>query len=253
MLLKLQEEKKTQKADFYAQLADSCKAIAQNYTKEKRLQRFKTLFSQQKGKKIIMVSDFINPIGGIETYIHDVKSLLEAEGYEVKLFGSRCPRGKRGKLKKLLGIGFASFNFWQAISFFFFIQKEKPDLIWYHSMLRRNGWLPLAFTYLNKAEKWMMYHDFGYFTPYPHQLARIEEIETPLTLRHYLQMAKTKNPLRKFFIFGKYLTLYLLKVQLKKQIARHLVPSAFMIPLIEKSFELQKGRVEAFNHFLQSS
>lgn len=41
-----------------------------------------------------MVSDFINKIGGIETYIHDVKALLEAEGYQVKLFGSKCPKGR---------------------------------------------------------------------------------------------------------------------------------------------------------------
>lgn len=251
MLLKLQAEKKEQKAEFYTQLAASSKAIAQNYTKKRRWEHFKSIFPQQKGKKIVMVSDFINKIGGIETYIHDVKALLEAEGYQVKLFGSKCPKGRLWKLKKLLGIGFASFNLWQAIRFFFFIKKENPDLIWYHSMLRRNGWLPLAFTRSCKAEKWMMYHDFGYFTPYPHQLSTIKEIKTPLRLRHYLHMAKTKNPLKKLLICGKYLTLGLLKTELKKQISRHLVPSAFMVPIVEQSFELPKGKTEAFNHFLQ--
>lgn len=118
-------------------------------------------------------------------------------------------------------------------------------------MLRRNGWLPLAFTRSCKAEKRMMYHDFGYFTPYPHQLSTIKEIKTPLRLKHYLHMAKTKNPLKKLLICGKYLTLGLLKTKLKKQISRHLVPSAFMVPIVEQSFELPKGKTEAFNHFLQ--
>lgn len=36
MLLKLQAEKKEQKAEFYTQLAASSKAIAQNYTKTRR-------------------------------------------------------------------------------------------------------------------------------------------------------------------------------------------------------------------------
>lgn len=99
----------------------------------------------------------------------------------------------------------------------------------------------------------MMYHDFGYFTPYPHQLNTTAEIKMPLRLKYYLQMAKTKSLLRKFFISGKYLTLHLLKIQLKKQISRHLVPSEFMVPIVEQSFELQKGKTEAFNHFLQSS
>jgi hypothetical protein len=29
-------------------------------------------------KKILIISDFINKAGGIETYIHDVKNLLES-------------------------------------------------------------------------------------------------------------------------------------------------------------------------------
>jgi len=31
------------------------------------------------------VSDFINKIGGIETYLHDVKGILESHGHEVLL------------------------------------------------------------------------------------------------------------------------------------------------------------------------
>lgn len=204
-----------------------------------------------KGKKIILVSDFINKIGGIETYLHDVKTLLGEKDYEVKLFGSTCPQGRAGKLKKLLGIAFSGFNLWQAIRFSIFIKKEKPDLIRYHSMLRWNGWLLLWFTRRNKAKKWMMYHDFGYFTPYPHQLSNTQQITTPLSLRNYLAMAKTNNPLKKLFVCGKYFVLSLLKKQLKKQINLHLVPSAFIIPIVEKSFELKANNIQDFNHFLQ--
>lgn len=101
MLHQLEQEKKEKNTEFYLELAQKSKEIAARYTKEKWLDRFRELSFGLKGKKIVMVSDFINKIGGIETYIHDVKSLLEAQGYEVKLFGNNCPSGKFGKIKKL--------------------------------------------------------------------------------------------------------------------------------------------------------
>jgi hypothetical protein len=39
-------------------------------------------------KKILLVSDFSDKIGGIETYIHDVKDILISAGYEVKIVGA---------------------------------------------------------------------------------------------------------------------------------------------------------------------
>jgi hypothetical protein len=36
-------------------------------------------------EKILIVSDFTNKIGGIETYINDVKELLEPHGYKIEL------------------------------------------------------------------------------------------------------------------------------------------------------------------------
>jgi len=55
-------------------------------------------------KKILLVSDFTSKVGGIETYIHDVKAILEGMGYEVRIFGTTLSRGSAGKRKKLAGI-----------------------------------------------------------------------------------------------------------------------------------------------------
>jgi hypothetical protein len=65
----------------------------QKYTEELRYQRFIQLFSassvtrKSPPQKIVLVSDFINKMGGIETYLHDVKALLESKGHEVILRG----------------------------------------------------------------------------------------------------------------------------------------------------------------------
>ncbi|MDR0283252.1 MAG: hypothetical protein LBI53_08465 [Candidatus Peribacteria bacterium] len=39
----------------------------------------------QKRIKVVLVSDFINKIGGIETYLHDAKGILESREHEVLL------------------------------------------------------------------------------------------------------------------------------------------------------------------------
>jgi hypothetical protein len=43
-------------------------------------------------RKIVLVSDFINKVGGIETYLHDVKAILEAQGHQVILRGGTLPQ-----------------------------------------------------------------------------------------------------------------------------------------------------------------
>lgn len=86
MLLRLQQEREENNTTYYQSLAQKNKKIVAYYTKEKWLQNFQKLIGPNKGKKIVLVSDFITKIGGIETYLHDVKILLKKQGYEVKLF-----------------------------------------------------------------------------------------------------------------------------------------------------------------------
>lgn len=61
------------------------------YSKENRIVRFHALAGKNV-EKVLIVSDFINKVGGIETYIHDVKELLEMHGYKVELFGGTVPK-----------------------------------------------------------------------------------------------------------------------------------------------------------------
>ena len=250
MILKLQEEKKVSDITFYKNLAEKSKAIANKYTKEKWFEKFQDLTFDFKVKKIVMVSDFINKIWGIETYIHDVKSILESKGYEVVLFWNICPKGSLWKIKKILGLAMGCFNLIEAIRFFMFIKREKPDLIRYHSMIRRMWWFPLRMTRRSKAKKWMMYHDFWYFTPYPHKLYETDKLNK-LSLKKYVSLAQTKNPLKILMVMWKYCSLFLLKKQLKQQIDLHLTPSEFMVPIVVNAFGLPKEKVKSFNHFLQ--
>jgi hypothetical protein len=60
------------------------------YSKDQRIVRFHALAGKNV-KKILIISDFINKIGGIETYINDIKQLLEPHGYQVELCGGKVP------------------------------------------------------------------------------------------------------------------------------------------------------------------
>ena len=39
------------------------------------------------------------------------------------------------------------------------------------------------------AERWMMYHDFGYVYPFPYTLKDTKQVLTPLTWERFIKMA----------------------------------------------------------------
>lgn len=202
-------------------------------------------------KKILIVSDFINRIGGIETYITDVKDMLTQHGYEVELFGIKAPRGILGKLIKYLGIATSLMNFREAIRLYRKVKTMKPDIIRYHSVMRYLGWMPIRATRKSTAKKWMMFHDLGYFTPFPSALKNENQIHTPLTLKHFVDSQPTANPIENLAIMGKYASLRLLKKWLKKTVDTFLVPSEFMVNIVHSSYKIAEKKIKVFSHFIQ--
>jgi len=220
------------------------------YNKDHWIVRFHALAGKNV-KKILIVSDFINKVGGIETYINDVKALLEPHGYKVELFGWTVPRWPIGKLAKYFGIFTGVANFWEAIRLHKKIKKMKPDLIRYNSVMRYLGWMPIRASRNSKAKKWMMFHDLGYFTPFPSALKNENQINTPFTLKHFLDCQPTANPLQNLAIIGKYFSLRLIKKQLKKRMDTFLVPSEFMVDIVHSSYTIAEKKIKVFSHFIQ--
>lgn len=220
------------------------------YSKEYRLVRFHGLAGKNV-KRILIISDFINKIWGIETYINDVKELLEQHGYEVELCWWKVPSWPIGTVAKYLGIITGLGNFWEAMKLKRKIKKMQPDLIRYNSVMRYLGRAPVRISKYSSAKKRMMFHDLGYFYPFPSQLTNEHQIKTPFTLQHFLSSYQTKNPLKKMAIIGKYLSLYLIEKQLQKRMDTFLVPSPFMKDIVHKSYEVSDDKIEIFPHFIQ--
>lgn len=117
--------------------------------------------------------------------------------------------------------------------------------------MRYLGRAPLRISKFSQAKKRMMFHDLGYFYPFPSQLTSEHQIKTPLTLKHFLTSYPTNNPLKKLAIIGKYISLYLIKYQLQKRIDTFFVPSPFMEKIVEKSYQISNDKVKTFAHFMQ--
>ncbi len=220
------------------------------FSKESRLMKFYTLAGKET-KRVLIVSDFINRIGGIETYINDVKALLEQHGYEVELCGGKVPGWPLGKFAKYLGIITWLGNFRETIKLQRKIEKFKPDLIRYHSVMRYLGRAPIRASRNAKAKKRMMFHDLGYFSPFPSSLQQERQVKTPFTLNNFIRTQPTKNPITLLAIIGKYLSLKLIQRQLKARMDLFLVPSPFMVDIVHKSYKIDTDSIRIFFHFIQ--
>lgn len=225
-------------------------SMFQYYTKENRVVRFHALAGKNV-KKILIVSDFINKIGGIETYINDVKDLLEPHGYEIELYGWKLPSGIMGKVAKYIGIVTWLGNFRETIKLQRKIKEMQPDLIRYHSVMRYFGRAPIRASKNSPAKKRMMFHDLGYFYPFPSEINHEDKIKTPFSLKKFLDSYPTSNPLKILAIIGKYISLSLIKDQLKKRVDTFLVPSEFMKDIVHKSYKINNENIKVFPHFIQ--
>jgi hypothetical protein len=223
--------------------------IANQYTQERWFENFKKTFWDW--KKILMISDFQTKIWGIETYIDDSKKILETNGYEINTYGLKIPKWSRSKFIKYFWIGWSIINIISMVKIKKIIKKTNPDIIRYHSTLR---WIWRLWIYASKNFKWkkvVMYHDFGYFYPFPHALHFIQQIQNPLTLNNYIKSANTKNPIKILAICLKYISVNLIKRQLKKSEFLHLTPSEFMRDIVSQSYQISPEKIKYLNHFIQ--
>ena len=220
-----------------------------DYSKDQRKANINYLLGGK--KKVLLVSDFTNRIGGIETYVDDVRHVLHDMGYQTKYIGAHLPRGRLGKILKFGGFFAAMINIWTMIQLLRISKKRKPEVIRYHSIMRYIGRLPLRGSQWSGAEQWMMYHDLGYFYPFPSKLTELKQIKYPLTLANFVTSAHSYNPLIWLAMTGKGILLLLLRQQLQQRIDKHLVPSPFMQDIIHRSYHIAKEDIEVLAHFIQ--
>lgn len=242
------------------ELERKIKKLLPEYTEDARYERFLSLANFKKEdwwKKILIISDFINKAWGIETYIHDVKNLLESKWHEVILRWSTLPSWSKWQRKKRFWLLLSPLNFWSSSDLKNVLEKEKPDIIWFNSLLRWLGPNVVKTAWKRRKENksackfWMMYHDFGYFYPFPSELYHIEDCKTPLTKKNFVSAYKWSNPITKLAVWCKYYRLQPLKKVLKKEIDLHLSPSDCITNIARDSYRIAEKKCKSFPHFIQ--
>lgn len=235
------------------------KKLLPEYTEDARYERFLKMANvkDNEKQKVLIISDFINKAWGIETYIHDVKNLLESKWHEVILRWSTLPAWNKWQRKKRFWLLLSPFNFWSTGDLKKVLDEEKPDIIWFNSLLRWLGPNVVKIAWKrrkdNKSECkfWMMYHDFGYFYPFPSELYFIEDCKTPLTKKNFVSAYRWKNLITKFAVLCKYYWLQPLKKALKKEIDLHLSPSDCITNITRDSYKIAEKKCKSFPHFIQ--
>lgn len=259
MVEKLAKKTNPERIKDKEELEWKIKKLLPEYTEDARYERFLKFanIKDENKKKILIVSDFINKAWGIETYIHDVKNLLESKWHEVILRWSTLPSWSKWQRKKRFWLLLSPFNFWSSSDLKDILRKEKPDIIWFNSLLRWLGPNVVKTAWKRRKENksackfWMMYHDFGYFYPFPSELYHIEDCKTPLTKKNFVSAYKWSNPITKLAVWCKYYRLQPLKKVLKKEIDLHLSPSDCITNIARDSYRIAEKKCKSFPHFIQ--
>jgi glycosyltransferase involved in cell wall biosynthesis len=235
--------------------SEICKKIAEKYGKKEWIQKINKLMyptwitssslrhsSQWHNQKILLVTDFLDKMGGIETYVHDVAMLLTEQWHTVEIVWSSWWKTKISRIFSMLLSTCNVFFAWK-------LQKKintfQPDIIRCHSVLRYIGWLWLHMINRSRAQKWIMYHDLWYISAFPHTISNEKDIPATLSWNDF--SSAIDKSIQKLFVFGKRYLLKLIWKQLKK-FDTQLVPSNFMTNYIAKE---SNSSIIILPHFIQ--
>ncbi len=202
----------------------------ETYNKNEWIKRIKGIVPLS--QKILMISDFINYNGGgIETHIHDATALLKHH-HQTIIYGHDAPHWKWSTLIKLIGMVGSLFNIKDSIYINKITKKERIWLIWWHSISRVIWWLPVRNSN-QTMNQIITHHELGLFHPFPSKTTREDQIPHARSLSSFVQAGLTNNIFKKIAIVGKYIMIRLIHKQLQRKVKIHIVPSAWMIPMVK--------------------
>ncbi len=148
-------------------------------------------------------------------------------------------------LKKIRGLllPITAFNFVSTLQVWYCSLSWKPDIVWFHSVSRYHGRLPVRVSGFFSSQKLMMYHDLWYFHPYPSKVTQEDQV-LPRSYKNWVKM--WGNGIAVKF---KFLSMSLLRRALIKVIDVHLVPSEFMVFYLLKRW-VPKNKIQVLPHFI---
>ena len=197
-------------------------------------------------KKILIVSDYLDNIWWIESYIKNLKHIL-LHDYEVYYFWAE----NLSKAKKLMFLILSWNNFIYAKKLKSKIEEVKPDIIWFHSV-SRFLW-PKVVEQVKDFQwlKLMTYHDLWYFSLFASEIYNENQIPTKFSLIEFIKKSKKWKLLLPYAIL-KYMKLKKLRKVLNKNIDIHTVPSNFMKNYVQLLWYGNEDNIKVLPNFIDS-
>lgn len=190
---------------------------------------------------ILIVHDYLAPIGGAEKYILFLKKELTALGKTVRFawYQWSLPRWKRIIFSLL-----SPFTFWHKAWIRNIINEVNPDTVWMHSVSRYIWPWWLSAIIESGKPTLMTHHDLGLITARPSRTTDEWQISHGFVYHEFI--GNTKSPVEYLARAMKYLILKWYWKNLEK-IKLHLVPSDFMKSHLH---DFWAKEVETFPHCL---
>lgn len=202
------------------------------------------------GMKFMMISDYDAPLGGIEQYIRDAKKLLESDWHECRIVWLQWSQSQLNRRRWLLMWKTAG-NIISALQIVYHIITYQPDVIWWHSVSRYIGRLPMRVSGIRNTRQRIMYHDLWYVHPYPSTVTDVSQIPHTRDLHSWLAAGRTVG--KTSFINTVMMTLKfwsnsMIRRVVLRNIDKHLVPSEFMIPIMVQWW-VSISKIKVLGHF----
>lgn len=208
-------------------ISERAKTISERYTEDRWIREVQA-FLPEGTKKILLVSDYIAPLGGIETHITDITAALRRHGYEIETFGWHIRKDRFLRIKRLLGLVASCYNLSFAMRFRTYLDTYRPDFIWFHNVSRFLGPAVVHEAFkkapltrgvaesrgVNSAihedfspKTAITYHELGVFTPFPSETEREDSVPAKWSLPLFLNVSKSLNIITHIAIVFKFLQL----------------------------------------------
>lgn len=180
-------------------------------------------------QKILLVSDYIERIGGTEEYIYSLKEALQLLWKEVEFWW--CSK-KMNRWWRIFYMIMCPFAYWRGRELSSKIQEFSPDLIWMHSVMRYIGPHGLRVLSGTDCKKYIMHHDLWLITLRPSHIYSEWDIPASPNLGDWIP--NKLNVVLILWVVWKWLMITWIWFFLRQGSIIHLVPSIWMQPHFQK-------------------
>ena len=222
-------------------------ATAAPYAQHLWLRRFHTLLPDG-ARRILLITDYLAPVGGTESHVRMIAHALRACGYEVEIYGWDTGASLT-RSQRLLGLFMSFRNRTCKQTLAETLDQYRPDVVWCHSVSRFLGPHTLQSLRGTGAYTMMTHHDIA-MTPFASVIEQETDIPRIWTRTEYMTHIHSYNPLKYLYAWIKFMKMDALR-DIVRTFDRHIIPSEFLRPIVGRLYDIPDDRITLLPHCIE--